>query len=182
MNNTIKSIIGVVIGLIVGFVGGYTMNHDKVAGAAIPSGVGATFNTARVATIEWSLAGPTSTSTSVFNSDATDREIESVKVICSGMGTSLTPLTGAGLVSLQFKAATTSTQAPAIISNTNTLLTNAVISTTTPDMYISTSTPGLSGSSNSDYVRVWASGSYLSFSTNATNTAQCLVGVAYLAL
>lgn len=180
MNNKNLAILAVIALLVA--VGGYFFPKTGLVGAAAPSSVGATFLTAKVATIEWSLAGPTATTTSILNSDATDREIESVKVVCSGMGTSLTPLTGVGLITLQLKAATTSTSVPSIISNTNTLLTSAVISTSTADFYLSTSSPGLAGTGGNDYVRVWGTGSYLSFSTNATNTAQCLVGVSYLSL
>ena len=141
------------------------------------SAVNSTFLSAKVAAIAFS---PTTgaTTTSILNTDASDRIVTDAFVTCSGVGTSYTALTGAGLASLQFKMATSSTAFPAIISNTNLLLSSAVIATSSVDVYVATTTPGLAGTS--DFVRRWAAGSYLAVTSNATNTAACIVGVHYL--
>lgn len=145
------------------------------ADQALGSSTGTTFNSAKVATIVFAPATASATSTSVYNSDASDRKIESFVTDCSGVGTSFTAYTGAGLAALTFSAATSSTAAPAI--NTNTNVFNLAVGTTTPDSYNiignATTTPALN--------RVWAAGSYLNIYSNATNTASCIVGVNYLA-
>ncbi len=141
------------------------------------SPTGSTFSTAKVAEIVWgSILSGSATSTSILNTDANDRIITDSFAFCSGTGTSQTAYTGTGLAALLFRAATTSTSAPAIVSNTN-YAANMTIGTSTPNSYNATSTEGvLAGTS-----RVWPAGSYLTFFSNATNTAACIVGSHYLA-
>lgn len=140
---------------------------------AFGSATGTTFNDSKVATIVFT-PGTSATSTSILNTDASDRKIESFKYDCSGVGTSLTAYTGAGLASLVFTAATSSTASPAVNNNTNTI--PLTVSTSTVDSFNTvggaTTTPALN--------RVWAAGSYMNFYSNATNTASCIIGVSYL--
>lgn len=148
----------------------------------IGSPAGSTFNTAKVATIEWAPSILTGTTTSIFNSDTSDRTVESVKYSCTTLGTSKASETGAALLSLNFKAATTSSSNPAgqLGANTNYLF-NSNVATTTPFQYVSSSTPGIATTAGTlDFVRVWPASGYITFLSNATNTATCLVGVSYL--
>lgn len=142
--------------------------------AVVGSPVGATFNNAKFAGIVFAPATGSATTTSILNTDGSDRKIEDFTVDCSGVGTSLTAYTGTGLSGLSFTAATTSTASPVTVSNTNSLV--MPVATATVDVFnqtgTATSTPALS--------RVWASGSYMTFVSNATNTAVCTVGVDYL--
>ncbi len=143
---------------------------EQVAGT-VGSPVGTTFNTAMVAQINVS---PTigATSTGVLNTDANDRYISSMYAACSNVGTSMAPYSGTGgIANLTLTAATGTTQAPATITNSNTITAN--ISTTTVNSFASTT-------SMTDLTRVWATGSYLNFALNATNTAACTVGVHYI--
>lgn len=139
--------------------------------------VGATFNTAKIAAINWTLSD-SATSTSILNGDANDRIVEGAQYWCSGVGTSKTAFTGAGLDALSFSAATTSASAPAIITNTNFVL-NTTVATSTATLFVASTSPGLTATAAQ---RIWASGSYLTFWSNATNTAACNIGVQYLAI
>lgn len=153
-------------------IGGYFFPRIGKFGAT-NNAVGTVYNTAKIAQINWSLTAG-ATSTSVLNSDSYDRIVTSFVADCNTTGTSKIPLTGTGLASLFIQAATTSASAPAVITNTN-LLAYSTVSTSTPDFYIASSTIGVA-----DFGRVWLSGSYLTFWSNATNTAVCTVGVNYI--
>lgn len=172
----IASVVGLVVVVIAAVFVGISVRPESVGGA--PSPVGTTFNTAKIAATEWSIFSASATTTSLYNGDATDRYISSEFSFCTGLGTSQTAYTGTGLAALTFTAATTSTSAPAVLSAVNTnYIFNSTIATSTAVGFVASTTEGvLSG-----YSRVWPSASYLTFSTNATNTAQCLVGVHYLA-
>ncbi len=179
MTQTIQNVI---IAAVAGLVASLVVLHFAPSKVMQATGtpVGSTFNTAKVAMINWTFAAVTgangvATTTSVFNGDSSDRIIQAVQFDCSAVGTSNTAYTGAGLRSLILKAATTSTSAPNIVSNTNVVF-SSDIATTSADVYLATTTPGLTGTVP---FRRWASGSYLSFFSNATNTAACTIGVTY---
>lgn len=182
MTTLIKSAIafGVVAGLlgVIAFLGlspfasSPTQSTNQLS---VGSAAGTTFNTAKVATTVMIPAAPgaTATTSSILNSDASDRKIESFKIDCSNVGTSLTN-TGAGIATWQVSFATSSTATPAVNPNVNAVA--LVIATSTPDSFnvlaTATSTPAVN--------RVWAAGSYLTIGFNATNTASCVAGVSYL--
>ncbi len=152
----------------------FTPFRTVVQQVAFGSPVGTTFSTAKIAAMNIAPATASATSTSILNSDASDRYITSAFAECTGAGSSQTAYTGAGLANLLLRIATSSTAAPVVLSNTN-YAANLTIATTAPATYQSTTTPTTS------WMQVWASGSYLTFYPNATNTAQCVVGVSYLA-
>lgn len=173
MSKTILSII-VVVCLGVGALLGHSFWPSYQLGAS--SAVDTVQNTAKIASIVMAPTTASATSSSIYNGDSTDRIIESSFVSCNTVGTSRTAYTGAGLASWLYRAATTSTAAPAVLSNTNYAM-NITVSTSTADAYTASSTEPVLGAAG----RVWASGSYLTFQPNATNTATCVVGVHYLA-
>lgn len=153
----------------------------QVSQLAGTSAQGSTFNTAKFAGIATNLAAPgaNATSSSILNTDANDRYITSIKAGCENVGTSKTAYTGAGLASLQLTVATSSSSAPATNGNTNSVGGGAVtIGTSTTSYVVSTSTASV-GTSN--IYAVWLAGSYLTFTTNATNTAVCTFGAEYIA-
>lgn len=156
----------------------YPSQNDTQTLAGSP--VGTTFNTAKVAAINWTLSTG-ATTTSVLNSDASDRYVKAIEMGCEAVGTSQTPLTGVGLLALTIKAATTSSASPAVISNAHVIGNSGfTLATSTPTFVIASSTvAGPAGSS--DIANIWAAGSYMTFWSNATNTAVCTVGVTYLA-
>ena len=141
---------------------------------------GGIFNTSTQASVVVNLASPgaNATSSSILNSSSNDYYITEVKAGCEGIGTSKTAYTGTGLASLTLAIATSSTSAPATNSNTNysggTTITIATSSTT----FLLASSTALTGTSITNVI--WASGSYITFTTNATNTAVCTFGVHYI--
>lgn len=157
------------------------MVFDKPEQLAAASPAGTTSNTSRFASIAVNLAAPgaNATSSSILNTDANDRYISTLKVGCEVVGTSQTAYTGAGLATLTVFAATTSTAAPATVSNTNKVGGgNVTIATSTVQFGISTSTIG-AATGNSQIYMIWPAGSYLTFTANATNTALCTFGADY---
>lgn len=167
---------GLVIVLLVA-VEAYFYPKSVVSLGASPSG--AAFGDAKDAVTVINLANPgaNGTTTSYLNPTPNDWYIKSEVVACEGLGTSQTAYTGTGLASLTFKMATSSTANPATNGNTNTLPT-VTVSTSTPNFVISSSTAGTPG--NNNVSNIWAAGSYLTVTANATNTAACSVGVDYL--
>lgn len=144
--------------------------------ATSPSGT--TFGTAKFAGVAVNLASPgaNGTSTSILNTDSGTRYITSLKAGCEGVGTSQTAYTGAGLSALTITAATTSTPAPAANGSASIGGGAFTLATATPQFTESTSTAA--GGTSKTYP-LWASGSYLTFTTNATNTAVCTFGADY---
>lgn len=158
-----------------------TIVQNVIAGSA----AGNTFNDSKNALVIVNLANPgtNGTSTSILNGDSFDRYVTDVKIGCESLGTSQTAYTGAGLASLQFKLATSSTANPVALTNTNLIGGGAfTIGTSSVQFVESSSTaaglPSGAGGSNSMLV-IWPSGTYLAFSSNATNTAACTIGVSY---
>lgn len=173
------------------------------SGVGGTSAVGTTFNSAKVAAISFAPAAPGATTTSILNGDANDRYVLSNFVACNNATSSFTAVTGTGLANLIFQAATTSTNAPVLVTNTN-LVMNDIVATGTvaagaasnfggivlaasSSVASTTAATGVNGfTQNANaginaFKFVWSSGSYLTFVSNATNTAACTVGVYYLA-
>lgn len=141
---------------------------------------GTTSSTAKFFSVAVSLTSPgaNATSSSIQNTSSNDYYISSLKSGCESVGTSQTAYTGLGLASLKVTVATTSTAAPSTWpAGTNVIGGSSLtIGTSTPNFGVSSSTiPGPTGVSTTSII--WAAGSYLTFMTNATNTAQCTFGV-----
>jgi hypothetical protein len=175
-----KSIIGAVALVLVGFAVGYGVFGNKVTvieqiGQAV-SVAGVTNSTARLASV---VAAPpttaTATTTSLYNGDGVDRAITDAFAYCTGVGTSRTYLTGAGLAALTVQMST-STIAGDAKRNTNypATFTVATSSAWAWENYL--------GTSATDMNLVWPSATYLNITFNATNTAACTIGVHYLSL
>lgn len=136
---------------------------------------GGTFDTAKFAGVAAILSAPgaNATSSSILNTSDNDRFISGIRVGCEGVGTSKTAYTGAALASLTVTMSTTSTSGPA---TGGTAITAITIATSTPTFVAASSTPATGSVS---YLSVWSTGSYLTFTTNATNTASCTFGADY---
>lgn len=181
MNPSTKAVFGFVGAVILGLLIYGAYQFPTVQVATVQSTAGSTFNSAKFAGIVADLSSPgsTGTSTSVLNTDSSDRYVTGLRAGCSAVGTSRTAYSGAGLAALTVSAATSSTASPATQSNTNAVGGGSVtIGTSTAQWAVSTSSATGSGS-NAPY-NVWAAGSYMTFTTNATNTAQCTFGVDYV--
>jgi hypothetical protein len=173
-----KALFAIAAALIIGaaIYGGYQYPiASTFVGASTP---GATQSTAKIASVAVNLAttGANGTSTSLFNGDANDRIVTNGYATCSTLSTSYTPNgLNTGIASLLLQAATTSTASPVTVTNTN-LAINVPIATTTPtDAYTATSSYAYAPTQR------WAAGTYMTFFTNATNTASCTFGVNYIA-
>lgn len=140
---------------------------------------GGTQSTQKVlAARQWDMS--TGTTTSIQNNTGSDVFATNVQYSCTGVGSSQVGFTGAGLAAVTFKAATTSTSLTAstptvntLVSNTN-LAANLTFSTSSPLLMVASSTLSAGGSVLGSWIKA---GSYLTFFTNATNTAVCNVGV-----
>lgn len=137
-----------------------------------------TNGTAKIASFSFNPATG-ATTTSILNGDSVDRVITSMNVSCSGVGTSLTALTGAGLNSLIFSVATTAASAPVALGNSN-FVYNGTIATSSATFYDASTTPGLTSATVIGVNRRWPTGTYLTVSANATNTAACAITAYYL--
>lgn len=174
MNYT-KLIVSVLV--ILAIAGGYI--YPKYS-ASFGSSTGATFGDAKVAAIVMTPASASATSSSILNTDASDRFITDAFVVCSAVGNVFTAVTGAGLTSAGWlwKAATSSTASPANIqgfTSADLAMSVSVATTTAADAYTATST------FTQVYNQRWKTNTYMTFQPNATSsTAVCTVGVHYL--
>lgn len=141
------------------------------------SPAGTTFNSAKIAAVDITPLTAGATSTSILNTDASARYVASFGFAgCTGQGTSFTyPNTNAtGLAAELIQVATTSVPNNGLQGNTNYALNMTVPTSSAVYVQNSSSTPP----SNAGY---WASGTYLTFTTNATNTGACIFEVDYVA-
>lgn len=184
MNKYIVSAIVLVAGALIA--GAYY--YPQVAAVGAPSATGTTFTSQKIATVVMAPTAAGATTTSILNSDSFDRWIDETVVACSGVGTSRTAYTGAGLAAWFVRMATTSTSAPnSFGGNTNYVTTMTIatssafsfVASSSPSQYLSSSDPTVATSSMPAVNRFWPSGSYLTIDYNATNTATCTVGVSY---
>lgn len=149
---------------------------QQLAGSA----AGSTFNTAKFAGITFGLATPgaNGTSSSVTNTDASDRYVTGYRVGCQNVGTSLTAYTGTGLAALTYSIGTSTTAAPASINPFAAITLNRTLGTTTSAIVVASSTTQVATSS---YAAIWHSGEIMTITFNATNTASgCTFGLDYM--
>lgn len=138
------------------------------------SPAGSTFNSQKILAVRMSLAA--GTTTSVYNGTGNDEYITGFAYACTGLGTSYTAYTGAALASLTVKAATTTTSLSASTPTSNTAANANLSITTTNIATTSSATAVVSSSTIADITpsfMIVPAGSYLTFITNATNTAAC---------
>lgn len=176
----LKIVSAVVVAVVLGVAiyGGYLYPQTPSTFGSSPQGATAQ-NAKQYSILGVNLAAPgaNATSSSILNNTGQDLFISGIKAFCEGVGTSRSVVSGNGLSALTFTVATTSSATPSVFpAGSNLVLGGAVtIATTTPNFGISTSTvPAPGGVSTSSIV--WLAGSYLTFLTNATNTAVCSFG------
>ena len=127
--------------------------------------------------VSWNLSTGTSTSVYVPENMTAAR----FQLSCTGVGTSKTAYTGAGLASVTLKVATTSSShtsdtptSNTTVSNTN-LVVSTVLATSTAIRTIASTTQSVGGKAGVS--QLLRAGSYVTFFTDATNTAVCNIGV-----
>lgn len=167
------TLFGIVLALVVA-IGGYFFPQVV---PSLGSNSGTNTSAKQVEAVSWDLS--TGTSTSVYV--PTNMTASQFQLSCTGVGTSQTAYTGAGLASVTLEAATTSTSHTSDTPTSNTAVsnTNLIVSTTlatssaiTTMASTTQSVGGLAGVS-----QLLLGGSYVTFFTNATNTAICNIGV-----
>lgn len=164
ITTTIVAVLALVLGLLIGH-SFWPQTAQVLSGA---NSVGTTFGTQKMAAIVFVPLTTSATTTSVLNGDANDRYVTSSFSYCGGVGSSPSVST------LTFTAATTSTNAPASLGTNTNYVMNISVATSTADNTNATSTFG------SPVWQRWSAGSYVTFASNATNTAVCTVGVNYI--
>lgn len=146
---------------------------------------GDTQSTPKMAQIQCNTATPTYITAdnkyqlcALTNNDANDRTVNGIDYSFDTLGTISTSTTA----KFQIVAATTTSAAVGLNANANVLL-NQSIATSTPFLYVSTSTPGVSTSAGtSDFVRIWKAGSTIVLeSPIASTTGNMWFKVTYLA-
>lgn len=176
MSNTSKTL--KVLGVIIAALAIYGAYNYPIAPQAVVTGIsspGVNNSSAKLYTSTVAPATNSGTTTSIYNSDGTDRGIIYGVTYCTGVGTSQTYLTGTGLAAFSLVM---STSTSAVDAKTNA---NSAFALT-----IATSSPWeeqfTSSLANGAVSGVWPSGTYLNITFNATNTAACTVGVGTVSL
>jgi len=170
---SIAFVLVVVIG--VAIYGAYQYPQIVPFGASTQGSTNTTAKQASVLGVNLSAPGANATSSSILNPAGQDVYVSSFKVGCEGVGTSKTAYTGAGLLALTVTAATSSTAAPQANSNTNSA--GLVTIATSTSQFVEASSTASAGNSTPNYI--WGANTYMTFTTNATNTAICTFGVDY---
>lgn len=169
-------IVGAILGSVAFF--GFSPFGKEVVQQFGSSTQGSTNTTAKQASVlgvALATPGANATSTSILNPAGQDVYVTSFKVGCERVATSLTAYTGTGLATLTVTAATSSTAAPA--ANTNANAAGLITIATSTVQFVESSSTASAGNSAINYI--WAAGSYMTFTTNATNTAVCSFGIDY---
>lgn len=177
MDTVQKYLIGILAVFAVAIVGAYYYPTYSAPFTAGSSTVGSTFTQAKFYGVVMQPATGATTS-SITNTDASDRFIVSYQYGCTGVGSSQTPLTGAGLVSNGWSIGIATTATSGANPNSNVNQVNMLVATSTSSW--SYSSLGDNGTTTATGIpqtaRVWAAGGILTFAFNATNTATCTVG------
>lgn len=174
-----KKIISAIVALVVlvAIVGGYYYpNLPFISGAT----AGTTNSTSKIASCVLDMSTTTMSTASttltgcLYNGDGADRIVTSVDYFMYGMTTAT--YNGTGVATLVW-AMSTSTGQYATTSVNALLSTN--IATTTPNLYIGSTSPGISGTAGKDFTRVWATGTYMNLTQQATSTATGSIVIRY---
>lgn len=174
MTKYIFGLVGAII-LVGAIYGAYLYPKTPANFGTVPQG--STFNTAKfyaVGGINLATPGANATSSSILNNTGNDLYVTGMDAGCEGVGTSKVAYTGGGLAALIVTAATTSVATPNATGNANSAG-SVTIATSTSVFAEASTTPIATGSNSINYV--WAAGTYMTFTTNATNTAVCTFGV-----
>ncbi len=180
MNKT--TITTAVVGLIVGVILGYGAFHKTYVQVNVPVGgsssaAGTSNLGSREAAVVMLPLTASATTTSILNTDGSDRAITSSSAFCTGLGTS-NAFTGGALASLLVQMSTSTVGFAGLQSNAN-YAGNLTIATTTSTYYTGAST---TETFPQYFGRIWPSNTYLNITFNATNTGTCTVGVKYMVL
>ncbi len=172
-----SNIISVFVALVIGTVLGYALSHQSNSVVANLAPTGTTNSTAKVLSIKMDLSSTAGTTTSILIPQ--DFAVANSFAFCTSLGYSSTTVAGLPLASLLIKGATTSTAVTGNLADYNTNYATQLVISTTTSMSFASSTSESALVGNGRYL---PSAAYYTFSANATNTAQCTVGVNVVAI
>lgn len=167
----------VVVAMVIAFLFGQGFGGGDTTYVQGISAASTTNSSAKMYTLTVAPSTAAATTSSLLNTDGTDRGIIGAVAFCTSVGTSQTFSTGAGLTSWTLQAATGTTPGLGLQGNTNYAV-NFTLGTTTSNSFTGTTTQTFYS-----YVQgIWPTGTYLHWLFNATNTAACTVGVSTISL
>lgn len=144
-------------------------SHNSVQLGTSPQGsTGSTARQYNVYGVNLASAGTNATSSSILNSTGNDLYVTAIKAGCEGVGSS------PSVSSLTLSVSTTSTAAPAAVG-TNLVGGSALTIATATPRFVAASSTVTTGSGSA--LNIWPAATYMTFQTNATNTAVCTFGV-----
>lgn len=164
MNKTFLAFIAVVCLALGGFAG-YSLAPTQTQTF---QAAGDTASSAKIAQVVLDLSTTTPTTVGgackLYNADARDRIINAITFDLAGLGT-MTGATGAGVATLNWIAGTSTAANIYTVTGNNVL--NTTVATSSPYLYVASTTPGLTGTAVN---RLWLSGTCLNLFTNATSS------------
>ena len=168
-NVLIAAVSGLIAGLIVLH---FAPVNTKVVQLAGASPAGASFSSRKIAGVSFipstvAIASSTSLGT---NNDGNDRIITSVEYSCAGLGA-----LSQTYANWTFQIATSSNTT---FPSTASFVLNTTVATTSPEVFVSSSTPGYTTGAA---MRRWKAGANLLVQSNSTSTATCTVVAGYIA-
>jgi hypothetical protein len=167
-------IAGVVV--VLAFIAYIGVKYPEAPQPVAGSPVGSTFSTAKIAAVDITPSTVAATSSSLLNTDTSDRYIKSIEIGCEGVGATL------GITLAQWKLEASTSTVPGVSYNANSnLAENVNLSTTSPLYYTASSTVSSGTGTGGAGLFIWPAGTYLNVGFNATNTAACVVSTSYLA-
>lgn len=174
MKNITNVLLVVLIACVVGLYFKSTTNTVREIQSGFTGAVGDTAQTPKMIQTSMSLAS--TTPVSMLNADSQDRIVTSVDYWLQGLTSTQIPA-GTGVAQLQVTMSTsTDIYTPA---SANYLL-NTVVSTSTPQLWVASTTPGNASATTGGFVRVWKAGTYLNFFQNSTSTATGQLRIGYI--
>lgn len=182
MNTSKDTYVALLVGVVIAatVIGGYffpRVSAPVIQQISSASPAGSTFNYMKIAAI--TVAMTSATSSTVLNTDSNDRIVLSTEIGCEKVGSSNTLNTGTGLASLTVLVGTSSTATPTATAlfSPSLEIGNVTLATSSANFIFASSTAVTATSSSAS---IWASGTYMAFVSNATNTAVCTFAVHYL--
>lgn len=184
MTTTTKHILSAVAALVIVLaIAGAYQYPSSTAVTTVVGSVGDTQATPKMAQVQCDNTGATYISAdnkyqlcTLTNTDSRDRIINSVEYAFDNLGTVSTSSKSSFLV-----VAATSTSAAAGIPTSPNYIINQGIATTTPFMFVSSSTPGsVTSAGTKDFARVWAAGTVLVVESVATTSSNMWFKVTYV--
>lgn len=179
MNTITKIVLSALIAAVIagGVYGGYKYllvpQIQQVAGASPQGATGRSAYQYNIYGVNMAAPGANATSSSVLNNSGQNLFVTGLKANCTGVGTSKTAYTGAGLAALTFAIGTSTTANPPTASSLGNEPGNSTLTVATSSTLFGMSSSTEASPGNGNPGIVWANNTYMTWQSNATNTAIC---------